>query len=132
MKKYLGPRARKMRRINKTAAQKPVKRFMRPSSKRMTKLRRLYLEIRNQWISGKTCAVHGRPCRATECHHVRGRTGTLLIDKRFWIPVCTAGHAWIHEEIQAARAQGFIQKWGQAPRDAETRRLRDIMKELTR
>jgi len=62
------------------------------------------------------CAVYpwvgkiGRQVRnpATEIHHTRGRAGTLLLDERYWLGVSAAGHDYIHENPQAARAQGYL------------------------
>lgn len=48
-----------------------------------------------------------------ECvHHIRGRgrggRGPLLRDQRYWMAVSRRGHDWIHRNIEAARAEGWI------------------------
>lgn len=58
--------------------------------------------------------IHENPmCRrcsgkTDDVHHSRGRAGTLLLDERFWLPVCRECHDWIHANIQKAREGGFI------------------------
>jgi hypothetical protein len=53
---------------------------------------------------------YGHPIcdRVTEVHHQRGRTGSLLLDKRGWIAVSKQGHRWVHQNVQKARELGFI------------------------
>ena len=34
--------------------------------------------------------------RTTSCHHIRGRVGRLLLDERWWLPVCNVCHREIH------------------------------------
>lgn len=51
--------------------------------------------------------------RITEVHHMRGRAGTLLRDKRFWLGVSKAGHRWIHSHVAEARRRGWICAAGQ-------------------
>jgi len=46
--------------------------------------------------------------RATEIHHSRGRTGTLLNESKYWKPVCSDCHRWIHLHPEAARLAGLI------------------------
>lgn len=46
--------------------------------------------------------------RLTEIHHTRGRLGSLLMDKRFWMAVSKAGHRYIHSHPAEARRRGWI------------------------
>jgi hypothetical protein len=61
----------------------------------------------NMWCKAML-AINGHMKRATQCHHSRGRSGALLLDKRFWMPVSDAGHRWIHENVGKARELGLI------------------------
>ena len=45
--------------------------------------------------------------KASDAHHQKGRIGSLLLDKRFWIPVCRSCHDWITEFSTAAIEQGY-------------------------
>lgn len=53
-----------------------------------------------------------RPPRVScDVHHSRGRLGSLLMDARFWIPVCRICHNWIHANPAAAREAGLLGPW---------------------
>lgn len=55
--------------------------------------------------------------RSEDIHHLRGRTGRLLCDTRYWCAVSRAGHVWIHNNIQWARDNGWLcekGKWGRS------------------
>jgi len=88
------------------------------------------------WIYGKHCircpqAPH--PVKATCNHHVRGRVGTLLLDKRFWAPLCRTCHQWVHCNIALAREARLIAlpgDWGRAPDDFQTAEIREVMRRL--
>lgn len=45
----------------------------------------------------------------TDCHHIRGRNGDLLLDERYWLPVCRQCHDFIGEHGKIARNLGFVQ-----------------------
>lgn len=52
-----------------------------------------------------------------DVHHVRGRSGALLLDKRWWEPLCRRCHRWIHDHPADARMQGWLAErgeWGKA------------------
>ena len=77
-----------------------------------------------EWIKGRCCfgCQYGfgggiRIKAATECHHSRGRIGKLLLDKRYWVPLCRDCHDLAHREIAKAREFGIIcmkGKWNTA------------------
>ncbi len=79
----------------------------------------VYLKERKSWIENKQCAVFPH-LKATECHHMKGRGFgfadqwakdrgiTLLMDKRFWLPVSFDGHQWIGANDALAREKGFV------------------------
>jgi hypothetical protein len=110
----------------------------------MTKLMKYYNELKAEFLAeNPRCLFHiqereirpGFRCQATQNHHSRGRVGTLLIDKRFFKGICDCGHHFVGDNPEMAREMGLLCKkgdWNRAPEDAETRRLRNIIKELTK
>ena len=76
-----------------------------------------YMRLRDIFLQEhRQCAVYPNK-RSTEVHHSRGRTGSLLLDTRFWFAVSHDGHRWIHDNIEAARQRGLICEkgfWGSA------------------
>jgi len=62
-------------------------------------------------------ACLGKRVRATEVHHVRGRTGKLLLDERHWLAVSRWGHEVIHRNPKFASKKGWLAgkgQWGRA------------------
>lgn len=62
----------------------------------------------------------GRKIKATDIHHVRGKIGPLLIDKRFFKSVCRMHHNFIHLNPAGARVLGWlapIGQWNVVPRE---------------
>jgi hypothetical protein len=69
--------------------------------------------------------------KSRDVHHSRGRVGTLLIDTRFWKAVSRKAHDWIGEHPEEARALGLLcqpGEWNTPPNDAETARLRAVIR----
>lgn len=46
---------------------------------------------------------------ATQIHHMRGRTGGLLCDTRYWLAVCQDCHRYIEDHKKWARQKKLIQ-----------------------
>ena len=101
---------------------------------------RIYKRMKGPYLrKNRTCKVSlladtGRPklVPASQIHHVRGRVGTLLIDRRFFLSVSGENHTWIHNNPEVARDFGFLcakGQWNRAPADAETERLRRLILE---
>lgn len=87
----------------------------------------LYLKFKKEWIKGKECAVTPRLYKkervairgiAEDIHHMLGRVGyaddwarehdiPLLLDARFWLPVCREAHIWITEHSAEAIRLGY-------------------------
>lgn len=89
-----------------------------------TKLKRAFLEA--HW---RCLACYGHR-NAQDVHHARGRISTLLIDRRFWLPVCRTCHNWIQEHPSKARELGLLVelgKWNSPPRDKETAWLKEVL-----
>jgi hypothetical protein len=62
-----------------------------------------YHALALKWKQGRCCVICEHP--DIEVHHQRGRLGSLLLDQRFWIPVCARHHRWIHDHPDKARQQ---------------------------
>lgn len=95
----------------------PVKRrkFVRSISRGRAKLLREYSNRQKRWKNlganrrCRRCGCGGR----MECHHIRGRIGALLLDERFWAPLCPACHRWVGEHPREARAAGLLAGFGE-------------------
>lgn len=75
---------------------------------------RQYASMKKKFMFNKWCAYHGRPCLPVDIHHQMGRVGfaddkeiPLLLDTRYWIPVCRIAHEWITQHSKEAIEQGF-------------------------
>lgn len=73
-----------------------------------------YATLKAKFILNKWCAYHGKPCLPVDIHHQMGRVGfaddkeiPLLLDTRYWIPVCRIAHNWITEHSKEAIEQGY-------------------------
>lgn len=63
--------------------------------------------VRKFLVTFRRCNVYPEQ-QAVEVHHLRGRTGSLLLDKRYWLAVSRAGHLWIHAHPEMARRYGWL------------------------
>lgn len=100
--KYLGPLAAKKAEL------------LAASPQNLKAMRAEYAKRKRKFLSeNKACFCFGKlgvVCSkiATDVHHRNGRRGAMLIDVRYWIPVCRTAHNWIHGNIQSARELGLI------------------------
>lgn len=103
-------------------------------STRMQKLMRAYMD--DKIVYYHTYRARCERCRSSgwcDWHHVRGRSGTLLFDRRFIKDVCRDCHIWIENNPAKARVLGLLcgkGLWGQAPKDAVTEEIRQRMIEI--
>lgn len=66
------------------------------------------------WIIGKYCECCFQTY-ASECHHSRSRIGSLLLNEKYWIALCSKCHRFVHENPSWARTRGLLcekGKWG--------------------
>lgn len=80
---------------------------IKPTTDKRAALKKIYLERRKTWLRGLHCAVYPEK-QATQVHHIKGRLGNLLIDESNWLPVCAAGHEYIHEHPQESYEKGWM------------------------
>lgn len=55
------------------------------------------------------CAVYPG-MKATQIHHMKGREGKLLLDKRYWLPVSHKAHRKITDDSKWAISKGYSLK----------------------
>lgn len=65
----------------------------------------VYSDARQTWLINKRCACCGDI--ATEIHHKKGRTNELLLEKKYWLPVCSGCHRLITEDSAWAIKEGY-------------------------
>lgn len=65
----------------------------------------IYFQQVRTWLIGKRCVCCGDP--ATQCHHAAGRTNDLLLEKKYWKPVCAPCHRLITEDSAWAIANNY-------------------------
>ena len=75
---------------------------------------KIYHQLRKTFLSkpeNKFCPVFklmkGVDIRTTDCHHMRGRTGKLFLDTKYWLAVSREGHMYIEENPEWAKEHGF-------------------------
>lgn len=69
------------------------------------KVRDVFLKEHPKCMAGVAGVCKGS---ATEIHHIRGRVGRLLCDKRFFLAICRPCHNWIGDNGAEARRKGLL------------------------
>lgn len=95
-------------------AAKP-KRRVAARSERMEREMKLYVQERQHFLRANPVCEWCRARRPDDLHHVRGRAGKLLRDRRFWKALCRCCHDRVQREPDAARAAGMLcakGEWG--------------------
>jgi hypothetical protein len=91
-------------------ASKPVK--QKAAIKKVSEKRKVqndaYSKARLTWIVGKRCQCCGDP--ATVIHHRAGRSNEMLLEKKYWLAVCSPCHDEIHANPVWAASQGYMLK----------------------
>lgn len=66
-----------------------------------------YAEAKRVYLQkNPRCAVYPSQ-RATEVHHMAGRTGKMLMNQKYWMPVCRTAHVKITNDSKWARDNGY-------------------------
>ena len=71
----------------------------------------LYALAKTLWFAlpeNRTCRWPGCTRKATDLHHSRGRIGALLLDERFWKPLCRRHHDTVQLAPELARQYGLL------------------------
>ena len=61
----------------------------------------------------RTCRYPGCGRQKPDVHHSRGRSGVLLLEEQFWIPLCREHHVWVGDHPFEARQMGLLVQPGQ-------------------
>lgn len=84
---------------------KPIKRLSGKRKKEEAEFHREKIKFLNL-PENKQCRVFPDQ-RAIEVHHMKGRIGSLLLDKRFWLPVSRDGHMKVERNPNWAKENGY-------------------------
>lgn len=101
---------------------KPIprtKRMRRESPKRREQNQRYNARIKVWKVEHPWCkacfpiavflGIHWANVRKTkDCHHMAGKEGELLLDEKWWLPVCRKCHDWIGDHSNSARDLGLL------------------------
>jgi hypothetical protein len=91
-----------------------ARKFIRRVSRRKAKHNVRYAKESSAWLAqNRTCEFPGCENQSSDVHHMRGRLGSLLLDKCHWMAVCRGCHSWIHNNIAKARDMGLIASLGE-------------------
>lgn len=90
--------------------ERPARTFI-PLPKRTRSQQESYYKRRvREWKKDKDCALIGQhgPCNGPlTCHHQKGRIGDLLLDEKYWLPVCAWHHFYIERHPQESYEKGW-------------------------
>lgn len=92
---------------NGKARQKQQPKRVRLVSKGRAKQLAVYRRLRKAFFAtNPACALCGAP--ATDVHHMKGRSGKLLLNPMYWTGLCRTHHESIHRDIKAAYNSGLL------------------------
>jgi len=89
-----------------TPKPKKAKKPLNFVSKRTAKKMGEYTRLKRLFIVGKICPIYPH-LTVTDIHHMKGRTGDLLLNTEFWLAVSRKGHMRIELNPTWAREMGF-------------------------
>lgn len=89
-----------------TESFKPIEPIKKASDQMKEKLKLYRVEARKFITVNKKCKLKMEGCeKVSKCvHHLKGREGDLLLDKKFWLPSCLSCNLQV--EIKDAEARG--------------------------
>lgn len=103
---YCGTHNREMRKISKAKSviKKPMNKVSDKQSKRIAE----YVKVKDDYLRlNPWCEMHGKPCKACDIHHAKGKIGSLLTETKFFVGVCRPAHNWIHDNPTLALRDGY-------------------------
>ena len=106
-RKPAGPKPR--RRLTRTQVRRVSKKRRKESAEYMAK-RKAFLLAHPvcQLSTPRTDIIEGCRAKATDIHHVRGRTGANYLNAGTWMSACRDCHRWVHDHPGQARAIGLL------------------------
>lgn len=100
-----GYRARK---AQKQALAEPKKRkAIKPRSDKREAQEKVYNDLVRIWKKGKKCGVRGCVSDCQDAHHQLGREGDLLLNTKYWFPICRDHHTFYTQHSALAIAHGY-------------------------
>lgn len=82
----------------------PKRKRIAVRSKRKRKEDAIYNARVAQWkLEHPVCCFPGCLSNTKDCHHTRGKVGTLLMDEQWWAPLCRHHHDWVDRNRTEAR-----------------------------
>ena len=113
-----GPSSKKSKHAVKLRTLQEIRSSKKPTSKRQKRIRRVsikkaqelkeYYAMRARFLANVDLCEVCHTDRPVEIHHRRGRVGPLLTDLRHLLATCNRCHQWLHENVEEARALGYI------------------------
>jgi len=88
------------------ALRQVVKTPIRKVGEKLQKSLAEYERRKRTFLQNKRCAVYP-VLKATDVHHMAGRTKDLLNDEKYWLPVSRKGHVEIELNPAWAKKKGF-------------------------
>ena len=76
------------------------------SDKKLVELKE-YRKKRDAFMKGKLCEFPECKDKATDLHHAKGRTGSLLTDERYFKALCRTHHMYIEQKPELAKELGL-------------------------
>lgn len=96
------------RKAAKQALAEPKKRKAIPKrSKKREAQEKVYNDLVRIWKVGKKCGVRGCVSDCDDVHHQLGREGDLLLNTKYWFPICRTHHVYYTEHSAFAIANGY-------------------------
>ena len=87
-------------------AEKKAKSWIKPVSKGMSKKLSEYSILKKEFIKGKTCPIYPN-LKVVDIHHMKGRSGSYLLNTDYWLAVSRKGHVKIELNPIWAKEQGY-------------------------
>lgn len=89
--------------------EKEVKPIAVRSKKRAKEEREYSVKAKAFKLANPDCAARLKGCTGgtTDIHHQGGRSGEMLLDEFYWLPVCRSCHSWIELNPKAAKGLGL-------------------------
>lgn len=88
---------------------KPIRKVSKAKARQLVEYKTVAHAFLAEFPMCAICAVRGlSPAPAVEVHHMFGRIGALLCDRRGFVSSCRGCRLWPHENPREARALGVL------------------------
>jgi len=96
------------RKAGKDALKEPKKRArIKPRSTKRALQEKVYNDLVRVWKVGKKCAIRGCSDDCHDAHHMAGKEGELLLNSKYWLPICRTHHTFITTNSRWAIENGY-------------------------